>query len=228
MARKTTVAEAIVQVARNMSLVTGHGVQPYSEDQIIGMLEGAHQFIVDEGPEWPDLMTPYTRTLDGTTGLITEKITDVYGALTSARVKRVYHSASNRPLPIISNYSNLLVNTFPYGYRLLGMREETATQGKYLIQFYPNTTEGQVVIQVMEDFDLSDPKEVIPIDWWLHVYHASWQYATDDGTNMGQVEKYKNLYNIRMKQCIARLSTHSYSMDPMNTVPTQWMEYDTP
>lgn len=228
MARKTTVAEAIIQVARNMSMVSGLGVQPYSEDQIIGMLEGAHQFIVDEGPEWPDLRSNYTRTLDGVTGRITQVIPDTVGAITSARVKRVYHESSNRPLPLLSDYNNPLVTSFPYGFTLLGAQDETVPTGKYLVQLAPVTLTGQCLIQVMYDYDLSDTRTVIPVDWWLHVYHASWQYAADDGTNQVQIEKYKNLFNMRMKQLTSRLVTHPISLDPLNTVPNQWMEYDSP
>ncbi len=228
MARKTTVAEAVIQVVRNMSMVSGPAVQPYSEDNIIGMLEGAHQFIVDEGPEWPDLRSDYTRTLDGTTGKITELVPDAVGAITSARVKRVYHESSNRPMPLLSDYNNPLVTSFPYGFKLLGRQDETVTTGKYLVQLYPVTLTGQCLIQLVYDYDMSDTRTVIPIDWWLHVYHASWQYAADDGTNMGQIEKYKNLFNMRMKQVSARLATHPLALNPLNTVPNQWMEYDTP
>lgn len=228
MARKTTVAQAIEQVARNVSLVGGNGVQPYSGDQIIGYLEGAHQFIVDEPVEWPDLMQSWTRTLDGSTGKITQTVPDTVGAVTSARIKRVYHESSNRPLPLIPTYNNPLVTTFPYGFRLLGVTEETAAGGKYLIQLAPVTLTGQVLIQNEIDFDLSDPNTVIPIDWWLHVYHASWQYAADDGTNQLQIEKYKELFNERLSQMKGRISSHPVSLNPMNTTPNQWSEYDDP
>lgn len=230
MARKTTVAEAVVQVARNLSLVSGNNVQPYSGEQIVGYLEGAHQLIIDTDPqlEFPDLMQSYTRTLDGVTGFITQTVPDTVGAITSARIKRVYSDSQNRPLPLLSNYNNPLVTSFPYGFRLLGAAEEVAAGGKYLIQVFPITLGGQIQIQLEVDFDLSDPKTVIPIDWWLHVYHASWQYAADDGTNQLQIEKYKNLYNERFNQVKARLLTAPISLDPLNTIPNQWSEYDSP
>lgn len=224
MARPSTVADAIVQVARNLSLVDGVGMQPYSEDQITGYLVGAHQFIVDE-QEWPDLTIEHVRTLDGTTGKITQLITEITDW---KRILRLYHESSNHPLPYRSSYNNPLVNTFPYGYRGLSIPEDTQTGGKYLVAVYPLTLSGQVLFQSQLDFDLSDPTVVIPIDWWLHVYHASWQYAADDGTNEVQIDKYMNLFNSRMKQVKSKNNARPVAMDPQNTIPNQWTEFDAP
>ncbi len=221
MARKTTVADAVLQVARHMSMVEGPDVQPYSDTLLISYLEGAHQFIVDE-QEWPDLYISYIRTLDGTTGKITEKIAEVTDW---KRVTRVYHESSNRPLPYLSTYNNPLVWNSQYAYSGLQVLLDPGAT-KYLLQFSPVTLSGQVFIEAKLDYDLSDPETVIPIDWWLHVYHASWQYALDDGTNASQAEKYKNLFNVRLAQVKSMVAARPLSLNPMETIPNTWLEFD--
>lgn len=221
MARKTTVAQAIVQCARNMSMVQGDHVQPYADDQIVGYLEGAHQFIVDEC-EWPDLTVRLVRTLDGTTGKIAVTISD---PIDWKRVQRVYHESSPRPVPYMSVYTNPLIVTYPFGYRALTAAEDTGA-AKYLIQVFPLTLTGQVQIEAIIDYDMSNPDTVIPIDWWLHVYHASWQLAADDGTNQIQIEKYKDLFNQRMDQLKRKVNSRPIALQPYQTQPQTWMEYD--
>jgi len=219
----STVADAITQVARNMSLVNGQGMTPYSPELIESYLHGAHQFIRDE-QEWHDFDGVYNRTLDGSTGLITEGITEVSDP---KEIMRIYHSSSMTPLPKVPIYNNKQVSTTLIGFEFL-TREEDPGPAYKLVRFYPLILTGDVRIEAHRTFDFTDHDTVIPVDWWLHVYHASWQYALDDGTNPGQIAKYENLFSTRMKQVKEKENSQPVSLDPYAAIPDIWFEGDDP
>lgn len=220
---RTTVQDAINQVARNISLVNGDGMTPYSPDLIESYLDGAHQFIKDE-QEWHDFDVVYNRTLDGSTGLITEGITGISDA---REITRIYHTSSMTPLPKVSLYNNKQVSTSLIGYEYLNREDDPGPSFK-LVRFYPLILTGDVRIEGHKTFDFTDRNLVIPVDWWLHVYHASWQFALDDGTNPGQIAKYETMFNTRLKQVKEKENNKPISLDPYAAIPDIWFEGDDP
>jgi hypothetical protein len=61
-----------------------------------------------------------------------------------------------------------------------------------------------------------------------HVYHASWQYALDDGTNPGQVTKYELLFNRRLSQIRSKEASRPVLLQPNQVIPNDWFEQDAP
>lgn len=221
-----TLREAITQVTRNMSLTNGVAMTPYSEETVASYLIAAHEMIVEEA-EWAEMMIRRQRTLDGTTGKITVLITDTDDW---KQIKRIYHSASMTPLGVVSSYINPLIVSAPFGYRGLAPEEDHVGPGKYLVQFMPETLNGDVLFDIQRVIDFTQEPEniVLPIDWWLHVYHASWAYANDDGTNPAQIMKYQQLYSQRMKQVMAKENSRPSYLNPNQTYPGDWWVDDAP
>lgn len=218
-----TVQEAIDQVARNMSLVNAANVTPYSPELILSYLQLAHEMIIDE-QEWDEVRADFIRTLDGTTGRITVGISTVDNY---KDIKRVYHESSSTPLPVLTTYNNPLIATSIHGIRGIP-RSDDPGPNKKLIQFYPLVLTGQVLFQADQTFDLTNLELELPIDWWLHVLHASWQFALDDGTNPGQIAKYEGLFNERMKQVKTKENSRPVSLDPYQSIPDIWVDSDDP
>lgn len=223
---QSTLRDAITQVARNMSLVDGQGMTPYSDDTVVSYLIAAHEHIIGEA-EWSEMVVWRPRVLDGVQGLITELITDTDDW---KNVYRVYHELYQTPMPLISSYVNPLYNpSWIQGYRGLPPEEDNqGAGGKYLVKFYPPNLGGNVLFQLHRKPDFTVDKIVLPIDWWLHVYVASWMYSCDDGTNPLQVDKYAKLMAKRMGQVMAKENSRHTSSSPGSIMPTMWWEEGSP
>lgn len=224
-----TLREAVTQVTRNLSLVNGTNMTPYSDDLIVSYLIAAHEDIMGEA-EWAEMIVWRPRVLDGVNGLITELITDTDDW---KKVRRIYHESTQVPMPMLSSYTNPQTTQVGFGYRGIPPEEDnpnppSTITGKYLVKFYPLTLTGNVMFQIERDVDFTKDETVLPIDWWLHVYTASWMYAADDGTNPAQLQKYVQLSKRRMGQVMAaENSRHSHS-NPRQFIPNEWFEDDAP
>lgn len=221
-----TLRDAVTQVVRNMSLVDGTNMTPYSDDTVVSYLISAHELILGEH-EWAEMTVWRPRVLDGVAGLVTELITDTDDW---KKIKRIYHELWQTPLPVVGQYTNPIFNTMlMQGYRGLPPEEDNTTDGgKYLVRFYPNNLTGNVLFNIEREIDFTADETVLPVDWWLHVYYASWQYALDDGTNPAQADKYMQLSQKRLKQVTARENSRPTTSMPNSIMPTQWWEEDAP
>lgn len=221
---QSTLREAITQVARNVSLVDGQSMTPYSDDAIVAKLIAAHELIKAEH-EWSEMVAWYTRTLDGAQGLVTVLLPVVDWK----NIRRVYHEAYRTPLPLLTSYINPTTSTLMQGYRGLTPEEDNTTDaGRYLVKFYPATLTGTVFFEINRTVDFTDDTTILPIDWWLHVYYASWMYANDDGTNPGQIEMYMQLAQKRMRQVTAMENSRPSFQQPNQLIPNDWWESDAP
>lgn len=226
MATYLTVDDAIREIARNISLVNGVGMTPYSDDHIISLLVQAHDFIKDE-QQWEEFTLTYTRTLDGTTGRFTVGIpsTEVNDP---KEIREVFHESSLKPLPRIPTRINPLIATAQYGYSRIPPTQDTGAS-KMLLKFSPLTLTGQVYFRADATFDFSDRNLTIPLNFWLYVWRASYQYAINDGTNGAQIESFKDNYNNRLQLVKDKENGQApISLDPMRLSTDTWWESDDP
>src|SRR5262245_60804774 len=138
---QSTLREAINQVVRNMSLVNGVNMTPYSEETVSSYLVAAHEHIVGEHA-WSEMLLCRQRALNGTSGLVTTLITDTQDW---KDIRRIYHDSMQTPMPLLSSYINPLTSTLLFGYRGLPPEEDNSIgTGRYLVKFYPETLTGNV------------------------------------------------------------------------------------
>lgn len=220
----TTVAEAIVKVALNMSLINGTNMSPYSDDQIGNYLSNAHDMLTSKYV-WPELISTFTKTLDGTTGKVTVAFTTADGVTDYKQIKHVYSVNVQRELPLISGIINPLQQSSVIGYRPLSIAEDPNKQ--YLIKIQPVTWAGNIAIVANLKADFSDTDTVIPIDDLLHIWIATWMYAEDDATNPAQAEKYLRLWEDRVKDIRSNVNAGPYALNPFNGPLDQWFMLDT-
>lgn len=219
----TTVAEAIVKVARNMSLIEGQNMSPYSDDQISQYLSNAHDMLTSKYT-WPELTASFQKTLDGSTGKVTVAFTAANGITDYKQIKHIWSENVLRELPQISGVVNPLQQSSVIGYTILNITEDPTKQ--YLFKIQPITWTGQIMIQANLKADFSDPTTVIPIDDLLHIWIATWMYAEDDATNPAQAEKYLKLWEDRIKDVRSNVNTGPYALNPFNGPLDQWFMLD--
>jgi hypothetical protein len=143
-------------------------------------------------------------------------------------VFRVYHESSSKPLPRVSGYLNSIVNTARFGWERIAVAQDPGPQ-KMLIQFYPLTLTGSVQFKAHARYDFSSDREMeVPIDFWTHVWRASWQYAVNDGTNPAQIDSFKNNYNEALRLAKDSENEAPTQLDPFAIQPDQWYESDDP
>lgn len=221
----STVGDAIADVARFMGMVNGQNMTPYSDDACTMFLKRAHALIKDES-EWSEMIVWYTRTLDGTTGKITELIPSVTDW---KEIVRIYHESMQTPLAILSSYANPLTSTLLFGYRGLDPASDNATSaGRYLVQFYPATLTGRVLFQIARSIDWTDRDTVLPIDYDWHVYLAAHMWACQDGTNPVQIANLENLLRTRKDQVMAKENSRPSFSQPNQMIPNDWWEAEAP
>lgn len=217
------IAEAIKKVALNMSLVTGQGMSPYSDDQIGNYLSNAHDMITTKYT-WPEMVHTVTRTLDGVTGKFTVNIPPSEGITDYKQIKHVYSENVERELPIISGIINPLRTSSLLGYQPLSIVDDP--NKRFFIRVLPLTTVGQVAVVASVKADFTDPETVIPIDDLLHIWIATWMYAEDDATNPAQAEKYLNLWQDRVLDLRSNVNQGPFAMNPFNGPLDQWLVVD--
>lgn len=215
------VADAIVKCALNMSLVTGQGMSPYSDDQVQNYLLNAHQMIIEKWV-WPELVVTAFRVLDASTGRFTVAFSAADGLVSYRQIKHIYLDSVYRELPLVSGAVNPLIQTFSYGYTPTNIIEDPNRQ--YIIKVIPPTTSGNAAVVYQLQADFTDPNTVIPIDDLLHVWIATWMWAEDDATNPGQAEKYLNLWQDRVKDIRSNVNTGPYALNPFNGPNQTWWE----
>lgn len=223
-----TIDDAITQVARNMSLVNGQGMTPYSDDAVIAYLAQAHDMIAKKS-EWDEMVIWRTRALDGVSGRITTLIPNT-DADDWKSIIRIYHDATQTPLARLSSYANPLTSTLLYGYKGMAPEEDNpgAATGKYLVTFYPLTLAGNVLFQIARTIDFTSRDTILPIDWWWHVNLASWLFACDDGTNPTQISKFERLMQDSEDTIMALENSRPSNAQPNQMIPGDWWVDDAP
>jgi len=221
----STVSDAIVEIAQQISLVNGNGMTPYSDDLIVSLLVSSHRFIMLE-QVWDEGILTYTRTLDGTTGRITVGVpsTEISDP---KQIFTVFHEASIKPLPRTSARTNPLIATAMYGYSFIPSAQDPGPQ-KLLLQFSPLTLTGSIFFKAKANYNFRNRDLVIPIDYWLHVWRACWAYALNDGTNPGQIDGFKDNYNNTLALVKDAQNQLPISEDPYRLTADTWWESDDP
>lgn len=221
----STVGDAIRDVARFMGMVNGQNMTPYSDDACIMFLKRAHNMI-KESSENDEMVLWRIRTLDGTTGKITELITDTADW---KDIFRVYHESMQTPMGKLSSYANPLTSTLLFGYRGLDPASDAGGNGgKYLVQFYPATLQGRVLFHIHRSIDWTDRETILPIDYDWHVYAAAHMWACQDGTNPVQIDNLAKLVKERQAQIMAKENSRPVIGQPNQLMPNDWWEADAP
>lgn len=220
-----TIDDAIVDVARFMSLVSAPGMTPYSDDAAVMFLRYAHEHIRDVS-DWDEMTLWRTRTLDGVTGLITVLIDDTQDW---KDIDRIYHESMQTPMAKLSTYANPLTSTLLFGYRGLDpASDNTIGDGRYLVQFYPATLQGQVLFQLARTIDFTDRDTVLPIDYSWHVFKAAHMWACQDGTNPVQIDNLAKLLHERENVVMSKENSRPVNAQPNQLMPNDWWEADAP
>lgn len=223
MAEFKLMSDLVTDVQRELSQVPGIGTQAYSEDYIVQLLTAGFKVVFRE-EFWPHLSEWFQKTLDGSTGQWSGAGVDVY---VLQDVRCVYGPKDRyRPLPHLPRHINPyeIAGTTP---RYVEGRNGASTGKPFRI--WPLAATGTITFQarVMPDDEvfLSSSSDEVPFDDLTLVYYAAWQYIENDGSNPGQAEKLKNMFEARLAQEKKNLANLPIDLDPrMAQSNSEWVE----
>ena len=214
------VSEAIVE----LSQVPGIATQVYATPRLTQQAQSAIILMMDE-LWWPDLMEFYTVAPDGVTGVITS---DLVSPHTNHQVSRyqdiqsVFPSNGHTPLKQLPPRRNpyLISGT------ATAFIAPSATYPLRPFRVWPVTAAGALVVHAR-----SYPKlpisltDTVYLDRLLITYLTAYMHAEDDGTNPGQITKFKGMFEKRLEQVKAAWQQQSIVLDPRFPITeAQWTE----
>ena len=207
----STLAQLVTRTEQRLSMVAGTSVQLYSEDRIAEMIQHKFDVLFIEA-WWPQFMTWYTWTLDGTNGQVTVDVTNIIKDYQD--IRRIFPSGSNTPLTELGSTVNPLQLS---GTTPMHFESDIATDKRFHI--WPKTATGNIIVHVRTKPATFISSDEINFDEQALILGAAYDYAEDDGTNPGGTEKLQNLFEARVQQSQSQLNDAPLSLNPLTTNP---------
>lgn len=212
MAEFKSLEDLIQEVITALSQVPGTGVQTYAEDRIAQAIAVTYNS-VSRIRQWPWLHKWQSRTIDGSTGKPTQRLTSVARA---QDIVKIHNSQSQTPLPMIGPSLNpyMLGGTVAQYVEWLHPDDDSADAdgNKYLFRVWPLASTDTVYIYarttVADLFD--DPQVEVPFDWITLMNGAAMDIVADDGNDPVSLDKFRLAFVDALK-----LETNEYDRQPL-------------
>jgi len=214
MAYDQTLQNLADSVAKKLSMEYGASVQSYAEDRILAYLQDIFDIIFYKR-FWTQYTSWNTDTLDESTGKVTGVLTSVIVHWVDLEI--VVRDGETRALPTVTKYDN------PYSITGTSPKFIEATNDAKIFRVWPLAATGDVQFRVRlkpDDYAVGD---TVDFDSMAMIYGAAYLYAEDDGTNHGAVDKFKGIFELRMKQLEFEDDQHTISLKRADaSIPTDW------
>ncbi len=212
-----TLTQLIDRIADRLSMVAGTGVQTYAEDRIAEMIQ--HKFdVLFEERFWPQFSNWATWTLDGTLGVPTADLTDIVKRFEDIGV--IFPTNSNRALSkmkwLTLNPLTLSGST-PINYQAIPTVNPIKTQKVFHV--WPKTSTGTLEAYYRTRPDTYTATDEVDFDDQALILGATFDYLEDDGTNPNATQKFRLLFEARVKQLERSLDSGPIDLDPASARP---------
>ncbi len=188
-------------------MVSGRSVQLYAEDRIVEMIQ--HKFdILFDLVFWSQFCSWRTSALDGTTGVVTENLTDILKRFEDIQV--IYKYDTNHPL---TEFQQSIMNpdtvsgTSPRFFEPVNNTEK-------VFRVLPVTSTGQITYRIRTKPAPFTEEDEVNFDDQALILGATYDYLEDSGTNPQATEKFRLLFESRVAQLKSNRSTNRVALDP--------------
>ncbi len=213
-----TFNDLIQKTIRRLSMVNGEGVQLYAEDLIGDMLQ--HKFnIIFNRQFWPQFKHAATYTLDGTLGVVTADLTAILKDYED--IQFIFREGAKQPLITAPDRMNtdLLTGDTPKLF-------EANSSAAKVFNILPKEATGNILLKCRtKPADFSTASETaIPFDNDVLILGACFDYLEDDGSNPGATEKFRILFEDRLRQLEGMHNNKRIPLDPtsVGNIPNTW------
>lgn len=214
--------ELVTDATKKLRQAAGPGVQLYSEHDLMQYIQDIYDQVTGD-KWWPHLMEWYTRTLDETTGIVTEDLDEIEDFVD---IRAIYANNDQQPLPLLSNNVNphTMTGTTP---RMVEPLAYNHTLKQRLFRVWPLTSVATVYVHARKQIDgiFSDPEVVVPFEPALLAMGAAYAYAASEGINNTHVDKLGKDYNDMLQSINQAYKSMPLVKDPrVGYPPDQWQE----
>lgn len=195
--------ETIVQdVIKDLGLVTGTGVQQYTEPMVMQALNNMFDFLYNKR-QWEHLTAWDRYTLNGTTGLVASSFASIYGWEDIREVRRV---EDDTIIPRSNGREHLDATGNKALYYTI-LKWNDADIAKW-IRFWPQTATGQVDILTMTRpvAVFEAPETIVPMNPLLMKQGTLWYVLAGDGLNPANADKAQGMFDISYQDLVAKMN----------------------
>jgi len=196
-----TLSQLVQRVVTRLSMVPGVAVQVYAEDRIAEMIW--HKWIMVRSELWWDELMEWQTLTQDASGRPVENVVrelppspigDEIVIHEYSDIQYAWHPARAKPLTMMPQRQN------PIGAMRAGTTLYRVADKAKVIRFLPITEGLEMMVRYKVWHSYFQPDDVIPMDEQLLILGACYDYLEDDGTNPGQTEKFRNMFNDRLRQ----------------------------
>lgn len=196
-----TLSDLVQRTVTRLSMVPGIAVQVYAEDRIAEMIW--HKFVMVRDELWWDDYMDYTQLTQGVHGLPIENVVrelpptpvgDEVVINSFTDIQYAWHPNRRDPLKHWPRRAN------PMGAMRAGTTLWLMPDATKVVRFMPYEPGRVMMVRHKRHYTFFQPDDIVPMDDQLMILGACYDYLEDDGTNAGQTEKFRNLFNDRLRQ----------------------------
>ena len=198
-----TLSQLVQRTVTRLSMVPGVAVQVYAEDRIAEMIW--HKFTTVRDMLWWDDFMEWQELTQGADGRPIENIVrqmpiapagDEIVINEYKDIQHAWHPNRMDPLKTLPKRTN------PRGAMREGSTLYRVPDQSKVIRFLPIESGLRMMVRYRRYYDYFQPDDIVPMDDQVIILGACYDYLEDDGTNPGQTEKFRNMYNDRLGQLI--------------------------
>lgn len=210
-----TLSDLVQRSVTRLSMVSGVAVQVYAEDRLAEMIQ--HKFeTVRDMLWWDDIMVwqELTQDTDGrplenvVRELPVSPVGDEIVINEYKDIQYAWHPERRDPLKTLPKRAN------PRAAMRTGSTLYRVPDADSVIRFLPIEPGLQMMIRYKKWYGMFEPADTVPMDDQLLILGACYDYLEDDGTNPGQTEKFRNMYNDRLSQLVSRENDEEIPLTP--------------
>ena len=221
MAHRLTFSAIVQKAIVRLSQVPGTDVQTYAEDRIGDMVQHKFTALFDE-VFWSQFMVWQTVAVSATTGIPT---TDLHAQtpnplLQFEDIKYAFVDGTNKKIVKVPEHVNPFLRTgvrarYIEPYNLLGR----------IFRIFPVTTTDLILVRFRSRPALFTDTDEVDFDEEALILGAVYDYLEDDGTNPGATEKFKGMFEARVRQLKLNRAQIDHELDSrQDEVPLDWVE----
>lgn len=185
------VSQLTSDVLKRIGLVSGAGVQTYTEPQVTMAIQDAFDFLFRKR-FWEHLSDWHTFALDGTLGVVTTNLTSILAEANDIRDIRMTESERLIVKPVKGEHLRVQ-NTEPLYYTALKYGDANFTSK--VIKFWPPTATGSVTAYIRTHPGLFGTSDVVPFPQDIIGWAAAWLVLETDGLNPGNANKARTMFD---------------------------------
>lgn len=197
-----TVTQITQAVLNKIGLVSGTGVQSYTEPQIETAVQDAFLMLFRKR-FWEHLSDWYTYSLDGVNGVVTTDLTTILKS--HEDVKEIYDAESDRRIvkgfdrdfARVNGSNALYYSALKYG---------TPNFTTRVLQFWPKTSLGSVSMYIRTCPDPFIATSIVPFPADIIEWATTWLMLETDGMNPGNAAKAQGMFQMTYSDYVSSIS----------------------